>query len=301
MRLPFDLKKVRKDKKEIQMSNLIPFQFEGRAIRVVTDDSGEPLFVGRDICEALGYVDATTAIRNHCKGVQKQRPLQTAGGLQEMRVLSEPDVLRLIVNCTLPAAQAFERLVFEEILPSIRKTGGYQVKSAKVGNGKGGANRLTDARAIDFIGNMVAKVPGVRAEVVAAIKLNMMEECIGIPVTQFRIALPSTPIEKMVRLNPTQIGERIGSKSNIKISAQRVNQCLLLLGLQRKSESGWVITEIGAKYGESRPFQASNKHVGDQIDWHESIIEVVESELAKAPLSVVKLSVATQSAQGALV
>lgn len=283
------------------MSNLIPFQFEGRAIRVVTDDSGEPMFVGKDICEALGYADAKTAIRNHCKGVQKQHPLQTAGGIQEMRVLSEPDVLRLIVNCTLPAAQAFEQLVFEEILPSIRKTGGYQVKTVKVGNSKRGDNKLTDARAIDFIGNMVAKVPGVRADVVAAIKLNMMEECIGIPATQFRIALPSTSIEKMVRLNPTQIGERIGSKTNVKISAQRVNQCLLLLGLQRKSESGWVITETGAKYGESRPFQASNKHVGDQIDWYESVIEVVESEMAKSPLSVVKSVVAAQISQGTLV
>lgn len=63
-------------------SSVIPFQFEAKPIRVVTDESGEPLFVAKDICEALGYKDPTTAVRNHCKGVQKQHPLQTAGGIR---------------------------------------------------------------------------------------------------------------------------------------------------------------------------------------------------------------------------
>lgn len=105
--------------------DLIPFSFEGHSIRVVTGDDGQPLFVGKDVCEALGYVDPTTAMRSHCKGVQKRHPLQTAGGVQELRVLNEADVLRLIVSSTLLAAQAFERLVFEEILPTIRRTGSY--------------------------------------------------------------------------------------------------------------------------------------------------------------------------------
>ncbi len=113
------------------MSNIIPFQFEKHSIRVVTDESGEPLFVGKDICEALGYKDPTTAIRNHCKGVQKQHPLQTPGGMQELRVLTEPDVLRLIVNSTLPAAEPFERWVFEEVLPAIRKNGHYAMAGAE--------------------------------------------------------------------------------------------------------------------------------------------------------------------------
>lgn len=113
------------------MSALIPFQFENKEIRVVTDENGEPLFVGKDICTALGYCNQTDAMNTHCKGVAKRYPLQTAGGMQEMRVLSEPDVLRLIVNCSLSSAQAFERLVFEEILPSIRKTGSYSAPASK--------------------------------------------------------------------------------------------------------------------------------------------------------------------------
>lgn len=112
------------------MSNIIPFSFESRSVRVITDEQGEPLFVGKDVCLALGYANHSDAMKQHCKGVVKRYPLQTAGGTQEVRVLAEPDVLRLIVNCSLPAAEPFERLVFEQILPTIRKTGAYIGPSA---------------------------------------------------------------------------------------------------------------------------------------------------------------------------
>ena len=55
----------------------------------------------------------------------KRYPLETAGGKQEIRILSEADVMRLICGSKLPAAQKFEQWVFEEVLPSIRKTGKY--------------------------------------------------------------------------------------------------------------------------------------------------------------------------------
>lgn len=107
------------------MSNLTPFVFESYAVRVVTDDAGEPLFVAKDVATALGYINPSDAISRHCKGVVERYPLQTSGGDQEARVIREPDLYRLIFKSTLPSAQAFERLVVEDILPSIRKTGQY--------------------------------------------------------------------------------------------------------------------------------------------------------------------------------
>lgn len=106
---------------------VVPFEFQNKAVRVVNDERGEPLFVGADVCEALGYANTADALKRHCKGVVKRYPLQTEGGVQEMRVLSEPDVMRLLVHSKRPDAQAFERLVFEEILPSIRRTGSYSI------------------------------------------------------------------------------------------------------------------------------------------------------------------------------
>lgn len=108
------------------MSNsIMNFKFEGAEVRVASDENGNPWFVGKDVCELLGYKDPTNAMKRHCKGVAKRHPLYTDGGKQEARVISESDVMRLICNSKLPAAVQFEKWVFEEVLPSIRKSGGY--------------------------------------------------------------------------------------------------------------------------------------------------------------------------------
>jgi prophage antirepressor-like protein len=105
-------------------NQIIPFNFENHAIRTMVLDE-TPWWVGRDVCEALGYKTPQRAIYAHCKGVPKRHPLQTEGGIQEVRIINEPDVFRLITNSHLPQAQRFERWLFEEVLPQIRKTGAY--------------------------------------------------------------------------------------------------------------------------------------------------------------------------------
>lgn len=109
------------------MSDIKIFSFEANSIRTIVDAHGEPWFVGKDVAEALGYARPNDALQQHCKGAVKRRPLQTAGGIQEVRIINEPDMLRLIVNSKLPSAQKFERWVFEDVLPTIRKTGAYSV------------------------------------------------------------------------------------------------------------------------------------------------------------------------------
>lgn len=106
----------------------VVFDFEATtSIRVVVLD-GEPWFVGKDVAELLGYANASDAMNTHCRGVAKRYPIVDAlGRTQEARILSEPDVLRLIVRSELPEAERFERWVFEEVLPSIRRTGSYGV------------------------------------------------------------------------------------------------------------------------------------------------------------------------------
>ena len=112
------------------MSNIIPFAFSGHDVRVVQKD-GEPLFVGNDVCAALGYSDGPGAIKKHCKGSPKWLPLSTNSGKQRTRILTEGDVMRLIVRSKLPAAQEFEKLVFDTILPTIRRTGSYNPASSE--------------------------------------------------------------------------------------------------------------------------------------------------------------------------
>ena len=94
------------------------------SIRTIEQD-GRVLFCGRDIAAALGYTNPNKALADHCKGVPIRYPLQTPGGIQDVRFITEGDVYRLITHSRLPAAEQFERWVFDEVLPTIRRTGGY--------------------------------------------------------------------------------------------------------------------------------------------------------------------------------
>lgn len=112
------------------MSNLISFSFETHSVRAFNID-GNPWFVGKDVAEVLGYKDPTTAIKSHCRGVQKLHPIvDSLGRTQEVRIINEPDTFRLIVGSTLPEAERFEAWLFEEVLPAIRKTGRYEAPEA---------------------------------------------------------------------------------------------------------------------------------------------------------------------------
>lgn len=82
------------------------------------------LFCGSDVAKALGYKRPKDAVSAHCKGAVKRRTL-TNGGEQEMNFIPEGDIYRLAARSELPGADQFERWIFDEVLPSIRKNGGY--------------------------------------------------------------------------------------------------------------------------------------------------------------------------------
>ena len=112
------------------MNEIINLHFEDAPCRTVVID-GARWWVGKDICKILGYKDTVNAIKLHCKGVVKYYPLPTAGGMQEIRIISLPDVYRLISGSKLPAAVRFEAWIYEDVLPSIHKTGGYAIEKTE--------------------------------------------------------------------------------------------------------------------------------------------------------------------------
>lgn len=95
------------------------------SVRTVEID-GKPYFIANDVAKALGYVETAKAIRTHCKGVSEM-DIPTNGGIQTMKIIPEGDIYRLIIRSNLPSAEKFESWVFDEVIPTIRKTGGYQV------------------------------------------------------------------------------------------------------------------------------------------------------------------------------
>ena len=102
-------------------------------VRIIEED-GRVLFCGSDVAKALGYANPRKALHDHCRCVTKRDAWVQTGtksdGTPAMRLNStnfipEGDVYRLITHSKLPAAERFEKWVFDEVLPTIRKTGGY--------------------------------------------------------------------------------------------------------------------------------------------------------------------------------
>ncbi|ABY99331.1 transporter [Pseudomonas sp. SbB1] len=100
------------------------FNFEGFDVRVVLVD-GEPWFSARDVAEGLGYSNPQKAVRDHCKS---PRPVGVNDSFTlgpSANIIPERDVYRLVMRSKMPQAERFEEWVVSEVLPSIRKTGGY--------------------------------------------------------------------------------------------------------------------------------------------------------------------------------
>lgn len=106
------------------MSNIQVFDNpEFGAVRTL-EEGGAVLFCASDAAKALGYAKPQNAIAAHCKGALK-RGILTPGGEQEMSFIPESDLYRLIFSSKLPNAEKFTDWVTGEVLPSIRKNGGY--------------------------------------------------------------------------------------------------------------------------------------------------------------------------------
>ena len=93
------------------------------SVRTITIDN-EIWFVATDIASALGYNNPRDAVSRHCRGVVKH-DTPTSSGVQSISYINEGDMYRLIIRSKLPSAEKFEDWVVNEVLPSIRKNGGY--------------------------------------------------------------------------------------------------------------------------------------------------------------------------------
>ena len=90
-----------------------------------TEIDGKPYAVANDVAKALGYANPSKATNDHCRNSIKIWGNDSLGRRQEFKAIPEGDIYRLIIRSKLPGADKFERWVFDEVIPQIRKTGGY--------------------------------------------------------------------------------------------------------------------------------------------------------------------------------
>ena len=179
---------------------IIPFSSpEFGQLRTIEQD-GQVLFCGKDAAAALGYVNTKDTLAKHCKGVAKRYPLQTPGGVQQVRFITEGDLYRLIAGSKLPAAVRFESWVFDEVLPSIRRRGGYLTPEAA-------ERALTDPDFIIRLATSLKAERARRAELEARAEADRPKVLFADSVAASRSTILVGELAKILRGNGVRIGQ----------------------------------------------------------------------------------------------
>lgn len=187
----------------------------GQVRMVIKND--EPLFCLADVCKALD-LNANVVRQRLSKGVCSTYPLQTAGGVQQVNFVNEDGLYDVILDSRKPEAKQFRKWITSEVLPSIRKSGGYMV-----------------ARENETPEQLMA-----RALQVANETLQRREQQIALQDQQLRIQAPKVEYHDKVlasqsTYNTTQIAKEFGW------GAVTLNKKLQDLGIQYKQHGQWLL------------------------------------------------------------
>lgn len=191
------------------------------AIRTV-EQNGEPWFVGKDVAEILGYTNPRKAIIDHVDTDDKCKndgvTIRDAIGREySPALINESGLYSLILSSKLPTAKEFKRWVTSEVLPSIRKTGGYIT----------GQEELTDAE-------LMAK-----ALLVAQKQIEQREQRINALETANKKLLPDAEYGRHLQakhgITTTSIAKELG------MSAVALNKRLHELGVQYRQSGQWYL------------------------------------------------------------
>ena len=187
-------------------------------IRTIVLD-GEPWFVGKDVAAALGYTNSRKALADHVDEEDKNTVTIRDGiqGNPNMTVINESGVYALVFGSKLPTAKAFKRWVTSEVLPSIRKTGGYHKSDAAQAKRADAMDRDSRTRAAKLLLKIAERVEIPEYKAVCQAKAAEMvagEMVIPLPVVDRRT------------YSAKEIGARLG------ISANRVGKLANLYRLK---------------------------------------------------------------------
>ena len=215
---------------------------------------GEPWFVASDVAKALKYANPSDAVNRLCKKAIKT----TINGNPRdgnppinVNIIPESDMFRLIMRSNAPKAEEFQAWVFEEILPTLRKTGSYSLVPASQQPREMTETNLAALRAFVTID---CKVTGVQATY--ALDRAWQKKFGESPLALTGIRLESAPDDdRAMYVTVTEIGKLYGK------TAMKLNPILTSLGLQtcqeKKTKDGkkkyiYMPTELGVQHGGKR-------------------------------------------------
>ena len=112
------------------MNKLMKFENKQFGEIRMVEIENKPYFIASDVAKSLGYKNSREAVKQHCRWVAKHdipHP-QSKNKTLQVNIIPEGDMYRLITNSELENAEKFEKWVFDEVLPQIRKTGTYMTE-----------------------------------------------------------------------------------------------------------------------------------------------------------------------------
>ena len=212
-------------------------------IRTMTDEKGEVFFVGKDVAKVLGYINTRDALRQHVDNEDKlESQITTSGQRRNIIFINESGLYSLVLSSKLPSAKAFKRWVTSEVLPQIRKTGGYIPTRDEKGKELSPEEVL--ARAHQIVGRTLRLLNGPNCDCLTA---TQVAESWGMDVHSFNSLLRRMGIQYKRgggwHLTPELEGRGLAE--------QRVFLYYSLLG-EPRSRAYLVWTPAGVKYLENR-------------------------------------------------
>ncbi|MBO3463118.1 BRO family protein [Aetokthonos hydrillicola Thurmond2011] len=224
------------------MSNLTVFEFETHEVRFV-GTADDPWWVAADVCTILG-ITVSLAVNGrerkakdgsirHDGGLDQDEKgiaiVNTPGGDQEMLVVNEPGLYRLIFKSRKPIARRFQRWVYHEVLPSIRKTGKYEIESQAITQP---ITQPTPPQLPASPEEICQVIDLMYGQVDEKLKRQVKAKAIARQHPRHAVTMEiilgesSVPIEEEL-VRPTLLGEKIQAKTGEKWSAIRVNKALV--------------------------------------------------------------------------
>ena len=256
--------------KDIQIFNNDKF---GQLRTVIIDN--EPWFVGKDVADTLGYSDTNKAVAMHVDDEDKKLNDKTSPsfGQRGATLINESGVYSLVFGSKLESAKEFKHWVTHDVLPSIRKTGAYQIP--KIAPNPHYRTRMVKTAVTDIGGTAQAIMLTyhVKPGMALAAAQEMVGKAYGIDTSPLQALIPAE--EHPGYLNATMIAEQIGLKfKSGKPNGAAANNLLASAGLMEKHGKHWHLTDKGKQYGEEKPY-TNHGHSDYQIVWNDGVFDAL--------------------------
>ena len=249
------------------MNAVIPFNTSEYVLNVLNID-GEPWFVAKEVADILGYSDAE-AMTRRLDGDEKQNRQIVGFGPRGATTVNEAGLYSAIMGSTKPEAKAFKRWVTHEVLPSIRKTGGY---------GKPAVAPL-DAWKLTPLVIRAARAHGLDKNAASISANQAVAKLTGVNVLEL---LGHTHLtaenQEALWFTPTELGKRIN------VSGRQFNLLLAEAGLQAKEGEHWKplptaeafyrLFDTGKRHGSGTPVQ--------QLKWADNVMALIKAPAQEA-------------------